>query len=397
MISTNDLSRNESFPTNSDSTTSSYLEYNAKQVRYSLFGWRMLKKLTAKPNDKTLLWVKSFAENLSYSYSSPIWERGVALANRFLDFPDESLLAGAIGEHLNELVKSDFFKGKCINEYDWAQNQAENILIHFREAIEATAKPSKLIGANEVPENIEVNSFFISDPRIMLYNIFVKSGKTQLSLTDDTIEMELAFILESLREKFVQKMIPQNHKDRIAQEDFLKNRLQNRLTLIESGEKKTDVNEKIINICYKSIPIEVFMRTILKGAIAQKYYYTDDQDQRKLYAAPIAERQGYTNPQVMIDYVHKVIKDQQKRSSLLEELLQSQYGDNVPEGIKKCFNEKTGAITELAALLKNRLQSQYGNDAPEKIKEYFDERKGTITKLAVRAILYSTGYLSSVL
>lgn len=374
MMSTNScLSQNGNLPpicpeinstTDSDPISSSSPEYDTAQTGNSLFEAKLLRKLTEKPTNEWLLWVKSFADKISFCHYTGVREGGIALIDRLLDFPDDSPIAHAVRDHLEGLVQSGVFLDKCINLDDLAQNHAENILNHFRKAIEATAKPSKLIGVHEVPENVEVNPFFISDPRIMLYNILSKSGNTQLSPIDDTIEMELALILADLREQFVQQIIPQNHKDRIAQEGFIKKKLQNGLSLIESWEKKADVDEKIINLCYKMMTVTVFMDYILKGTNSVKYHFTNVNGKKDRYTVPIAKHKGYANPQIMIDHAHQAINDQQKPSFKI-------------------------------SVLKDRLQSQYGNDALEKMKEYFDEKTGAITKLAVRALLYSTGYLKN--
>ncbi len=351
------------FATDSDQIGSSCPEYDTAQVGNSLFERKLIRKLADKPTNEWLLWVKSFADKISFCLHTGIREGGIALVDNLLDFPDDSPLSHAVRDHLEELVQSGFFLDKCINLDELAQNQAENILIHFRKAIEATAKPSKIIGVNEVPESIEVNPFFISDPRIMLYNILSKLGNAQLSPIDDTIEMELALILADLREQFVQQIIPQNHKDRIAQEGFIKKKLQNRLSLIESGERKTDVDEKIINLCFKRMTVTVYMDYILKGTNSDKYDFSNVNGQKSRYIVPIKKHEGYANPDIIIDHVHQAINDQQKPSFKI-------------------------------SLLKDRLQAQYGNEAAEKMKDFFDEKTGAITKLAVRALLYSTGYLT---
>lgn len=348
----------------SDQISSSCPEYDTAQTGNSLFEKKLLRKLTEKPTNEWLLWVKSFADKISFCHYTGVREGGIALVDRLLDFPDDSPIAHAVRDHLEELVQSGVFLDKCINLDDLAQNQAENILKRFEKAIEATAKPSKLIGIHEVPENVEVNPIFISDPRIMLYNILSKSGNTQLSPIDDTIEMKLAFILADLREQFVQRIIPQNHKDRIAQESFIKKKLQNRLSLIESREKNADVDEKIINLCYKRMSITTLMDYILKGSNDDKFNFINVDGRQDRFKVPIAKRQGYANSQILIDHVHRAINDQQKSSFKI-------------------------------SLLKDRLQSQYENDALEKMKEYFDGKTETITKLAVKALLYSTGYLKN--
>lgn len=278
--------------TDSDQISSSCPEYDTAQAGNSLFEAKLLRKLTKKPASEWLLWVKSFADKISFCHYAEVRESGIALANRLLDFPDDSPLAHAVRNHLEELVQSEVFLDKCINLDDLAENQAGNILNHFRKAIEATAKPFKLIGVHEVPENVEVNPFFISDPRIMLYNILSKSGNTQLSPIDDTIEMELAFILADLRERFVQQIIPQNHKDRMAQEIFIKKKLQNRLSLIESWEKKAEVDEKIINLCYKRMSVTTFMGYILRGD-SDKYNFTNVNGEKSRYTVPIIKHRGY--------------------------------------------------------------------------------------------------------
>lgn len=348
----------------SDKTYPSCPEYDPAKPGNSLFEAKLLRKLTQKPNDEWLLWVRSFADKISFYPHAGLRESGIGLANRLLDFPDDSPIAHALRDHLEELVQSEGFLDKSINLDDFAENQAEKIFNHFREAIEATAKPSKLIEVSEIPENVEVNPSFISDPRIMLYNILSKSGNTQLSPIDDTIEMELALILADFREQFVQRIIPENHKDRIAQERFIKNKLQNRLSLIESWEKKVDVDEKIINICYKRMSVATFMGYILSGTNQDKYDFTNIDGEKRRFTVPIVKHNGYANPQIMIDHVHQAINDQQRAPFKI-------------------------------SLLKDRLQSQYENDASEKMKDYVDDKSGTITKLAVRALLYSTGYLKT--
>ena len=112
----------------SDQISSSCPEYDTAQTGNSLFEKKLLRKLTEKPTNEWLLWVKSFADKISFCHYNGIREAGIALVNRLLDFPDDSLIAHAVRDHLEELVQSRVFLDKCIHLDDFAQNQAENIV-----------------------------------------------------------------------------------------------------------------------------------------------------------------------------------------------------------------------------------------------------------------------------
>lgn len=193
----------------------------------------------------------------------------------------------------------------------------------------------------------------------MLYNILLKSGN-HLSPIDDTLEMELAIILESLREQLLQKVIPQDHKDRIEQVDFIKAKIQHRLRLITSGEKKSETDEKMINLCYKRMSDKTLMSFILDGGGSPDiYYYINSHDQKVKHtiAYHIPKHQGYNNPEVLINHVHEAINN---------------------------------ANTFKVSLLKDRLLTQLGD-----MDHYFDESTGSITRKGVKALLYATGYLKA--
>ncbi len=309
----------------------------------SLFENKLIEKLNEKPSSKWLPWVKSFAEKLACCHYPDVMEAGMALANALLDLPNDSPLALAISVHLEKLLETGTFLDKCVNLDEYAINQAKSALLNFEIAI-LSLKPSKLVDTDKVPENVTVNPKYISDPRIMLYNILSQSGSCQLSEEDDTIEMELAFILADLREKFLQRVIPEDHKDRNAQVAYVKNKLQGRFMLVE---ERNEVDESIVNLCYKRMSVTALMGYIVEGGSSNIYIYTDTSDEKKKYTIPIAKRQGYAGPQAMIDHVYQ------------------------------SMNEK-GAFK--MSLLKEQ-------------KNYFPENSETITKSGVKALLYSTGYL----
>lgn len=304
------------------------------------FEKKLLKKLQSNELKE---WTSAFADKLSFCHLSGIIED--TLINHLLDFPENSPLAETIRSHLLELVQSENFLKKCVHSDGFVLSHAEQELIQFTDAIKAVVYPSKLIDAKEVPAKLEVNPSFVADPRIMLYNIFAKAGNPQLSVIDDSIEMQLAFTLANAREQFFQKIIPQDEKDRVEVIHYVKNKLQNHLRLI--GEQKSVTDEKITNLVYKK-PARFYMDYILKGSSdSDKFYYNG----RTSYTIPIKKKQGYSNPEVMIEHVYQALKD---RSSF-------------------------------QSMLKDRLCGSGG---------YFDET-GTLSRQGVKALLYSTSYLKA--
>ncbi|MBA2368896.1 MAG: hypothetical protein H0V82_07735 [Candidatus Protochlamydia sp.] len=332
-------------------------EYD-KNEGTTTFEKKHLRVLQEKSSKNLHEWISNFDHKLSFCEHQGIHKAGVIGFNLIyclLDFPENSPLASTLRSYLLELIQSKNFLDKCINLDEFAENIAEKHLERIKDGIKSLVTPSKFVDISQVPENLEVNPHFVSDPRIMLYNIFAESGNGELSQVDDTFEMELALILAGLREDFFQKTIPQDEKERAAVEIYLKNKLQDKLSLIQIGSIRSDVDEKIINLVYKRKTPKSQMDEILNGndATFNKFDYINTQNKKTRYTIPIKKKQGYANSKGMIDYVFNALNDSEKSVSLLKERLQHQSG----------------------------------------LKGYFDENGEKITKEGVMAVLFSAGYL----
>lgn len=325
------------------------------RVSTTAFEKKHLKRLQEKANSNLHEWISTFDHKLSFCEHQGMRKAGIFgfnLVYYLLDFPENSPLASELRSYLLELIQSQDFLDKYINLDDYADNQAEKQLERITEGIKALVTPSKLVETNQLPENLEVNPLFVSDPRIMLYNIFAKSGNGELSPVDDTLEMKLALILAGLRETFFQKIIPSDEKERAEVEIYLKNKLQEKLSLIQVGGIKSTVDEKIIGLVYKRMSPRTYMDQILQGNDG-KFDYINTQNMKTRYAIPIKKKQGYADAKGMTDYVCKVLNDSEKSLTFLKERLQHQSA----------------------------------------IKGYFDENEKKVTKEGVKALLFSTEYL----
>lgn len=96
--------------------------YESAQKGNSYFESKLLDRLKEKPNNDWLLWIKDFADKISFCPQDKIKEAGIALVDRLLDFHEDSPLAHAIRIHLEELVQTEGFLNKCVQNDVWALN-----------------------------------------------------------------------------------------------------------------------------------------------------------------------------------------------------------------------------------------------------------------------------------
>lgn len=346
------------FPAEKETEPEQILLHEYDKVKdITTFEKNHLKILLEKSSKDLHEWISSFDHKLSFCKHQGIYQAGIIgfnLVNYLLDFPANSPLASALRSYLLELIQSKDFLDKCVNLDVLAVNQAEKQLERIKDGIKLLVTPSKFVDINQVPESLEVNPLFVSDPRIMLYNLFAKSGNGGLSPVDDTFEMELALILAGLREYFFQKIIPQDEKERAKVEIYLKNKLQDKLSLIQVEGIKSDIDEKIIGLFYVKMTSKVHVDHILKGS-NHKFDYINTQNEKTRYTIPIEKKQGYANLDGMIDYVCKTLNASEKSISLLKERAQHNSG----------------------------------------LKSYFDKNGEKITKEGVMALLFSTKYLQA--
>lgn len=317
-------------------------------------------------NHRLYEWVSDFSTKLGI-YNKKIQEEGINVAAVMLDFPKESKIAQALRDYLLEVITSEDFKHNTIPESQYAVNQSEKLLNSFFEAEKVTARPSHLVALGDVPEELKLNEYFISDPRIMIYNIFSRSGDTQLTSVDDTLEMEIALILADLRRELLQKLTPDDEKERDQQVCYIEKKLQNKYGLVFNNKKINNYDDKNINPAYKRMTVTVLIEYLLKGiGIRDKHTYINSNGVRCYHKIPIIKGNGYENKILLIDHVFKKLSD------------------------------KTHSSVAINNLIWNRLQNQYqySDKAPDTIKDYFD-LDNTITQTGVKALLYSLGYLKA--
>ena len=147
-------------------------EYQSKEARAS-FG----------PHHPLFQGISEFMAELS-SCPPGVREAGIYLSQRALEFEEGSKLSVLLLEHLKELAASESFQAKALPGDELAENQAEKLLRSWGKAIEVTAHPSHLLRIEEVPQNVKVNNFFISDPRIDLYNLIFREDQRPVDLVE---------------------------------------------------------------------------------------------------------------------------------------------------------------------------------------------------------------------
>lgn len=355
----------------------------------SHFEDKLTRKLTSlarsRINDWSMNeWISEFADKLSCHYSSEIRETGIALADRILHFPDGSLVAYSLCKEISSLMYSNLFLENATAPIKdpYCLNPSAQLFKKFKLAITITITKSNLVLPASLPEKLCINDFFIEDPRIQLYNIFTKFNNPQLSPVDDTIEMRIALILADYRRKLMLKLVPADIKDRPHQVLYLEKNLQKTFGLIEQREEiapthetavKVILDESKVDKCFRDKRPLHFLSMILKGNKGlDRYRYTrfvdESEDLQRQYrstfpySSPIRSGEGYNNPELMVEYVFKIISEKTNRSIPLQQIHE-------------------------------RFQYQYGEDAADKIKEYIDAETGNLSKTGVKALLYSTGYL----
>lgn len=318
------------------------------------FEKKLFRKLTKCVDHQMHEWVSTFANKLAY-HSQDTRECGIALADKVLDFPKESKMAQAVCNHIQELLYSTIFLEMAIPKDEFAFKQANALLQKFAFAVEASTKAYPLVRVSEVPERLIVNEVFIADPRIMLYNIFLKSAGTQLSEEDNTLEIQVAVICAQLRNQLFQECLPLDVKNRPVQECYVKGKIQEKLCLVETSYENT-VDEKDVDRSYKRMQVRGYMEFIVDGCSIDKYDYTATDGRNCRYTIPIPKGQGYANPQLLIDHLVK------------------------------------HASFDLSRI-RDRMETHFGAEASERIKEYISPDTGEITQAGARALLYSLGYL----
>lgn len=349
----------------SESSHEDACQENTQPKEDDLFEKKLFRKLSKKPIDHPMHeWIALFANKLAY-HAQTTRECGIALANKLLDFPQESKIAQAVRNHLLELFESKDFLEKATFVDELAQNRADELLKKFTFAVEAITKSYRLVPLMEIPKHLIVNEEFISDPRIMLYNIFLKTGGLQLPAEDHTLEMRVALICANLRDQLFQKLIPHDIKNPFEQEAYLKRKISDVLGLEVTSLEYT-VDEKNIHLAYKRMKVPLIKSCIIKGS-ETKYYYTSSKGEKKLYNPPIPKGQGYANPQLLVDHLLAAL-------------------NSFPTLGFESFDH---------ACIKERMQMHDEAERSAKVDEYIERETGKLTPEGAIGLLYSLGYLKN--
>ncbi len=125
-IERTDVGNEFSFDT--DRIVQKHPEYNTARVGNSDFEKKLIRKLTDKPNNTLFHWVASFADKLSFCHYTEVREDGIGLVDKLLDFPDDSPLAMAVMDYLQELVWMDWILKGTFDKFDYIniQNRKES-------------------------------------------------------------------------------------------------------------------------------------------------------------------------------------------------------------------------------------------------------------------------------
>jgi hypothetical protein len=336
-------------------------EANHPAEKLTPFQRKLFRKITKYPHHPLHAWVTRFADQLS-GHCSEVGEAGISLANQILKFRPESKIGQAVCEHLEKIVYTADFLDKSIVDDPLAINRSASTLNFFARAIEVTVKRYSLIAPSDVPKELTVNPDLVADPQIKFYNLSTATGDLRLCPIDDTIQMKVAFILADFRKQLLQKLIPQDEKDRAHQELYVRKKLQTALEFIEQREEALVVDESKVSGVYKKMPVDVLKNLILNGTDLNKFYYASTGRGRFLYSIPIQRKQGYSNPEILISHVFEVINNQSEFWS---------------------------------GYLRQQLQEPSESMPSEKLSQYLEEKDGSITRDGIKALLYSTGYLKA--
>ena len=177
---------------------------------------------------------------------------------------------------------------------------------------------------------------------------------------EDTLEMRIALLLARYREQLLEKIVPQETKERVHQILFLKKHAQEGLELIGGAQDFEDKFEKLVERRYRNM--------VQSNAASIRRLVMEGGDARL-----ISKGEGYKNPDKMIEFVFKQIHDDEK----------------VEEG--QIVEKKKENI---ATKIRKRFQRDYGETYAEQLQTYYDEDY-KLTKDGVRALLYSLGYLEN--
>ncbi|CAG8706581.1 1064_t:CDS:2 [Cetraspora pellucida] len=221
---------------------------------------------------------------------------------------------------LLKLINSNEFK---YDEYIYQKEIFENLKLD----LDFTLESQKLVHLTEVPTELIVSEEMIKDLRITILNyyfdeIYIENFYSYDSIHEFSLEMRVSVILEDLRQKLLKKIVFDDTEP-LDNFNYLVKKVEKELGLIRSKNTK-NFRESVIKNKYKNIISDFIIDKII---LVGRYGFNIEPDQ------------GYSNPQVLIDYVlNKIIHTQIIPISLIQNRFDK---DNHYE----YHDAKTGLIT----------------------------------------------------
>jgi hypothetical protein len=176
------------------------------------------------------------------------------------------------------------------------------------------------------------------------YNMYVTEGKSQEN-ENDTLEVKVALALADLRRQLLHKVVRVGEVEPLHKINYLEKKHGKKLALMDA-QGFQDLHERIVPEYCRNLTTSIIRAAILDGD--------------KTYKINIEPGRGYRNPDVLVEYLAKVIND--KKSSIFQ-------------------------------LIRNRIEDQYKGNWSDRMTKYCNEDDGKVTTEGVRALLFSLGYL----